>query len=86
MGKAKKRLPGDPGRKPGSPNTATGNQRDHTLTATRVSAGFMKTLEHLVELDTTGKTSRADILHEALQLYAFKKVADPAALHWVNKI
>jgi len=81
MAKAHKKTK-DPGRPVGAPNKGSLYVRDETLNM-RVSEGFNKTLDALIK---AGYKSKADAIHEALQLLAMRKLSDPVDLYWINKI
>jgi hypothetical protein len=71
------------GRPVGSPNKKSQYPRDEKFKQFRCSQGFTQTVEALKrELSCSG----ADVMHDALQLYAFKKLKDSEDILWANKI
>jgi hypothetical protein len=74
----------EPGRPAGSPNAKSAVLRDEVCRQFRCSEGYNKTLEALMA--TGNYKSKSDVLHEALQQLAIKKLQDPAAIWWINKI
>lgn len=79
MAKAKKKAPGRP---PGAAGKKSEHLRDQVFTQMRCSRGFNKVVEELVTLGLY--KSKADVMHEALQQLAYKKL--DATFYWINKI
>ena len=72
-----------PGRPAGAPNKGNETRKEHNLTI-RCSEGFLQVLDLLIK---TGYKGKSDVLHDAVQMLAFKKLAgDKAASYWVDKI
>ena len=71
------------GRPPGSPNKKSQYQRTASLNI-RVTEGFENTLQWLISEEIY--KSKSDVLHDALQQLAYKKVTDKKALLWISKI
>jgi hypothetical protein len=80
---AKSKKVKEAGRPAGSPNMGNDNLRTYRITI-RVTEGYMETIQALIEADP--KKSIADIAHEALQLYAVRKVSSKKGLYWLNRI
>lgn len=71
------------GRPAGAPNR--GNSYSRTCkTNIRVTEGFKQTIQLLIEAEP-GK-SEADLIHEALQQFAVRKVNTKKGIYWVNRI
>lgn len=74
------------GREAGRPRGAIGTKnafaRDEICTQFRCSSGFNKTVAALI--DTGNYKSKSDILHEALQLLAVRKL--PGTFYHINRI
>lgn len=71
------------GRPAGKANKRSGQLRSQE-TNIRCSEGFNETIKMLVA--TGNYSSKADVLHEALQQLAFKKLTDKKGIFWANKI
>jgi Arc/MetJ-type ribon-helix-helix transcriptional regulator len=72
-----------PGRPKGAANLANGHTR-HLNCSFRCTEAFDQILKHLV---ASGQyKSKADVMHEALQLLALKKVTNDAYKHRINNI
>lgn len=71
------------GRPAGSANKTSGYPREY-ISKIRCSEGFKETIRILKDLDP--KKSEADIIHEALQLFAIRKVSNNKDLYYVNRI
>lgn len=69
----------------GSPNKGNGYLRSKGLNIL-ITEGAAETIDALKALDPSGKTSRSDVIHEALQLYAIRKLSDKRDLYYVNRI
>lgn len=70
-----------PGRPAGSGNTKSAFIRDEICSQFRCSQGFNKTVDELLK---NGYKSKADIMHEALQILAARKL--PGTFFFINKI
>ncbi len=75
----------DTGRPAGSPTRGNMYPRDewHKI---RCTEGYKKVLAAIKLQDPAGKLSDSDILHEALQMYAIKKLSKKTDIYYVNRM
>ena len=71
------------GRPVGAANLKSGYVRDEKISC-RVTEGLNKTVAALME--ECGYKSPSDVLHDAIQQLAYKKITDKKSLFWVSKI
>jgi len=71
------------GRPPGAPNKKSQYQRTASLNI-RVTEGFENTVLALIAAELY--KSKSDVLHDALQQLAYKKLTDKKDIFWVSKI
>lgn len=70
-----------PGRKPGSANKANGVPRNEKFSPMRCSEGFAEAVKEMTATGMYG--SKADVLHEAVQLLSLKRIPGSK---WIDKI
>lgn len=85
MAKASKKKLKEPGRPAGAPNRGSTYPRNEECKF-RCTEAFNKTIEALQLQDPANKLSKADILHEALQMLAVRKLSKKVDMYWVNRI
>jgi len=73
----------DSGRPKNAPNRKSAYVRDERISC-RVTEGLNKTVAALIE--ECGYKSPSDVLHDAIQQLAYKKITDKKSLFWVSKI
>lgn len=71
------------GRPSGSANKRSGFVRDEKLSC-RVTEGFNKTVAALIAV--AGYSSASDVVHDAVQQLAYKKLSNKTDLFYVSKI